>query len=73
MRGERFFFRKRDSVLPKITGKMKAASYGLVLTRVIEQMEAVSLNTVKAGTESSRRNVVERAGPHLAPRFTNNV
>lgn len=49
--------------LPKITGKMKVASYGLVLTRVIEQMEAVKPYTVKAGTERGWRNAVRGQGP----------
>lgn len=49
LREERLFLQKEKNttVLPKITGKMKVVSYGLVLTRVIEQMEAVRLNTVK--------------------------
>lgn len=32
-------------------------SYGLVVTRVIEQMDAVRLNTVKAGPENGQWNV----------------
>lgn len=43
--------RKNIIVLPKIIGKMSAVSYGFVLTGVIEQMEAVRLNTLNAGTE----------------------
>jgi len=48
---------------------MKVVSYGLVLTRVIEQMEAVKPYTVKAGTERGWRNAVRGQGP-TKQRFT---
>lgn len=37
-------------------------SYGLLLTRVIERMDAVRLNTVKAGPEYSQWNAVRGQG-----------
>lgn len=41
---------------------MKVESYGLVLTRVIEQMEAERLNTVTAGTATRLWNAVKGQG-----------
>lgn len=42
-KGNIFVQEERNNItpLPKITGKMKVVSYGLVLTGVTEQMEAV--------------------------------